>query len=110
MESIPRSTMNGITAAAGLLAALLACAATARAQVPHLGDVQRLPVITIALQAGSTGVETKKVTYTPPPGWYVRSHAVVCTARTGNSSYSVNTVPQHWATFNEAKIKESYRS
>jgi hypothetical protein len=76
---------------------------------PQLGDVQKLKVITVSLQVGCTEKESKKVTYSPPPGWYVRSHVVECAARTGNSSFTVNTVPQNWSWFSEDKIHESYK-
>jgi hypothetical protein len=72
--------------------------------------VQRVTVVTVALQVGSTEKETRQVTYTPPPGWYVRSHQVECTRKTGNSSFSVSTVPQDWGWSLEEKVIESYHS
>jgi hypothetical protein len=78
-------------------------------QAPHVGQIQKLQVITVAMQVGSTEKESKKVTYSPPPGWYVRSHFVDCTAKTGNSSFSVTTVPQNWNWSSEDKIQESYK-
>src|SRR4051794_4715935 len=39
-----------------------------------VGDVQTVTVITISMAVGSTEHEVKRVTYAPPPGWYVRSH------------------------------------
>ena len=93
-----------------LLALVTALAASpAAAQAPKPGDVQKLNVISIALQVGSTDKDTKKVTYTPPPGWYIRSHSVRCTLKQGQSSYSVNTVPANWNWSSEEKINESYR-
>ena len=93
-----------------LLALVTALAASpAAAQAPKPGDVQKLNVISIALQVGSTEKDTKKVTYTPPPGWYIRSHSVHCTLKQGQSSYSVNTVPANWNWSSEEKINESYR-
>jgi len=74
------------------------------------GDVQRLTVITLSLQVGSTEKESRQVTYTPPPGWYVRSHRVNCSRKVGNSSYSVATVPQNWAWASEEKVEESYKT
>jgi hypothetical protein len=62
------------------------------------------------MQVGSTEKETRHVTYTPPPGWYVRSHQVDCTRRTGNSSFSVATVPQGWSWVSAEKVEESYRT
>lgn len=94
----------------GVVYFLTCCAfpCTASAQSPQVGEVQRLQVITIVMQVGSTEKESKQVTYTPPPGWYVRSHTVECAKKYGNSSYSVNTVPQNWTWFSEEKIQESY--
>jgi hypothetical protein len=74
-----------------------------------VGEVQRLKAITISLRVGSTEKESKQVTYTPPPGWYVRSHSVNCTARYGPSSFAVNTVPRDWDWLSEEKVKESYK-
>jgi hypothetical protein len=74
-----------------------------------VGEARKLTVITISMQVGSTEKEAKHVTYTPPPGWYVRSHAVDCPKKQGNSSYSVNTVPQDWSWSSEEKIQESYK-
>ena len=91
------------------LTAALAATGPAAAQAPKPGDVQTLNVISIALQVGSTEKDTKKVTYTPPPGWYIRSHSVHCTLKQGQSSYSVNTVPANWNWSSEEKINESYR-
>ena len=93
---------------ASVLAAALA--SPAPGQSPQPGDVQRLVVITLSMQVGSTGTETRHVTYTPPPGWYVRSHQVECTRKTGNSSFSVATVPQDWRWVSTEKVEESYRT
>jgi hypothetical protein len=80
-----------------------------RAGAPQVGEVQKLTVITISLQVGGTEKESKEVTYTPPPGWYVRSHLVDCTKKTGNSSFTVATVPQDWSWCSEEKASESYK-
>jgi hypothetical protein len=82
----------------------------ASGQPPKAGDVQRVQVVTLSMQVGSTDKETKQVTYAPPPGWYVRSHTVVCKAKQGNSSFSVNTLPQNWSWLSEERVKESYRA
>lgn len=87
----------------------LAFPSASDAQVPQLGDVQRLQVITIAMQVGNTEKESKQVTYTPPPGWYVRSHGVEGIKKYGHASFSINTVPQNWGWFSEEKIEESYQ-
>jgi hypothetical protein len=95
----------------GLLAAFLLAlpAGAARAEAPSVGAVQRLTVITLSMQVGSTEKETKRVTYTPPPGWYVRGHRVDCVKKFGNSSFTVNTVPRDWTFVSEEKINESYK-
>ena len=96
----------------GVLAATLVAAALpgpCRAEAPQVGDVQKLTVITISLQVGGAEKETKQVTYTPPPGWYVRSHSVDCTKKIGNSSFTVATVPQDWSWVSEEKVGESYK-
>jgi hypothetical protein len=95
---------------ATILAMALAAAGLAHAQGPHPGDVQKLSVITISMQVGSMEKETRQVTYTPPPGWYVRSHRVHCTLKNGNSSFSVSTVPRDWNWASEAKVEESYKT
>jgi hypothetical protein len=94
---------------AAVLLTGLVLAGVGHAQEPHVGDVQTLPVISISLKVGSTERETKQVTYTPPPGWYVRSHTVGCTQKAGNSSYTVSTVPRDWVWSSEEKIRERYR-
>jgi hypothetical protein len=89
---------------------LLAWTATpAAGQVPKPGQVERLKVITISLSVGSTEKEVKQVTYSPPPGWYVRSHSVDCTSKRGNSSFAVNTVPQNWSWLSEEKVSETWK-
>jgi hypothetical protein len=80
------------------------------AQTPRPGEVQRLHAITLSLRAGSTDRESKRVTYTPPPGWYVRSHHIHCAKKTGLSSFSVSTVPQDWGWSSEEKVEESYKA
>lgn len=86
----------------------LALAGVGRAQVPQVGDIQKLKVITIVMQVGSMEKETRTVTYSPPPGWYVRSHVINCLKRSGNASFSATTVPQNWTWLSEEKITESY--
>ena len=88
---------------------LVALVSPCRAMAPRVGEVQRLTVITVSMQVGSTEKETKRVTYTPPPGWYVRGHAVECRAKTGHSCFTVNTVPQDWNFVSEEHVTESYR-
>ena len=79
------------------------------AMAPRVGEVQKLTVITVSMQVGCTEKETKRVTYTPPPGWYVRGHAVQCKQKTGHSCFTVNTVPQDWTFVSEEHVTESYR-
>jgi hypothetical protein len=78
-------------------------------QTPRIGQVQHLPVITISLDVGSTEKETRQVTYSPPPGWYVRGHTVDCARRSGHASFTVSTVPQNWTWSSEERIRESYK-
>ncbi|HEY1379858.1 MAG TPA: hypothetical protein VGF55_23860 [Gemmataceae bacterium] len=80
-----------------LLAAAALAPAPAAAQPVAVGTVQTLPVITVSLNVGSTEKEVRRVVYSPPPGWHIRSHRVECTAKTGLASYTVNTVPADWA-------------
>jgi hypothetical protein len=92
------------------VAVLGALPAAGLGQAPKPGEVQRAQVITLSMQVGSTEKESKQIVYTPPPGWYVKSHRVHCALRTGNSSYTVNTVPRDWGWCSEARITESYRT
>jgi hypothetical protein len=69
----------------------------AAGQEPRIGTVQTLPVITLALNVGSTEKEEKRVVYAPPPGWHIRSHHVDCTRKYGLSSFTVSTVPADWS-------------
>jgi hypothetical protein len=90
---------------APLLTALVATFATAtfaHAQQPAIGTVRTMPVISASLAVGSTGKETKRLTYTPPPGWYIRSHRVAVEHKRGIVSYSTSTVPAGW----QAKASE----
>ncbi len=93
-----------------ILASSMATPGLARARPPRPGEVQRLVVVTLSMQVGGTEKDSRHVTYTPPPGWYVRSHSVDCTKKTGNSSFSVATVPQDWAWASAEKVEESYRT
>jgi hypothetical protein len=104
----PKTTL-GVLADLFTMAAVLTTIGQASAQAPRVGDVQRLQVVTLSLQVGSTETQTRQVTYTPPPGWYVRSHQVDCTARYGNSSFTVSTVPQHWHWSSEGRVRDCYR-
>jgi hypothetical protein len=101
-----RHILPALIAAVALLAGL---AGAARAQGPRVGDVQRLPVVTLSLQVGSTEQASKSATYTPPPGWYIRSHSVECQQKYGHASYSVSTVPPGWTWASDDRLNESYR-
>jgi hypothetical protein len=81
----------------------------APAQAPQVGQVQSLTVLTLSMQVGSTDSETRRVAYAPPPGWYVRGHEVRCTKKSGNTSYTVNTVPQDWSYISEEKVRDAYK-
>ena len=74
------------------------------------GTVKRLPVVSLALSVGSTEKETRRVVYSPPPGWYVRSHSVICPKKSGLSSYSVNTVPAGWGWSCDEETTEASRA
>lgn len=89
-----------------LVVAITCQSGAVSAQTAQIGDVQVLPVISVSLQVGSTGKETKRTTYSPPPGWYIRSHQVVCIKRYGTSSFAVNTVPAGWVWNSEAQSRE----
>lgn len=79
------------------LSALTTHSATADAPtVPPVGTVQRLQVLSVSLAVGGTGYETKRAVYSPPPGWYVRSHRVVVANKYGSVNYAVSTVPAGW--------------
>jgi hypothetical protein len=81
------------------LVALIALAPVraARAdEAPPVGTVQTLPVVSVSLEVGSTEREVKRAVYSPPPGWYVRSHKVVVVNKHGTITYAVSTVPSGW--------------
>ena len=79
------------------LSAVATAPATAEAPVATpVGTVQTLPVLSVSLSVGSTGRETKRAVYAPPPGWYVRSHRVIATNKYGAVTYAVSTVPAGW--------------
>ncbi|MBN9121540.1 MAG: hypothetical protein J0I06_20725 [Planctomycetes bacterium] len=88
---IPLSLLLTVSTAAGRSAA-----ADPAAGAPPVGTVQTLPVLSVSLAVGSTGRETKRAVYAPPPGWYVRSHRVVVTNKYGSVAYAVSTVPAGW--------------
>jgi len=85
------------------------CSALAQPQPPKIGDVQKLPVITVSLQVGSTESKSKRCTYTPPPGWFIRSHTVECTERYGFSSYSISTIPAGWTASSDEQSTSNYQ-
>ena len=94
-----------------ILACLAATTLSAQAAQPRprAGDVQKGKVISVALSAGSTGKEAKRVSYSLPPGWYVRGHEVDCKEKTGLSSFTVNTVPRDWSFVTEDQVRDSYK-
>ena len=93
-----------------ILAVVMAChSGPALAQSPQIGEIQVLPVINVSLQVGCTGKESKQATYSPPPGWYIRSHQVMCIQRYGTSSYAVSTVPAGWVWNSEEQSKELHQ-
>jgi hypothetical protein len=74
---------------------------------PAVGTVRTLPVVSVSLAVDSTGRETKLVVYSPPPGWYIRSHKVECAKKAGLSSYTVSTVPAGWKWLMDENTAES---
>lgn len=66
------------------------------ADPPAVGTVRECPVVSVSLAVGSLDRDTRRVVYAPPPGWYVRSHRVGVTNRTGIVTYSVGSVPAGW--------------
>jgi hypothetical protein len=101
---------KNLIAGAAALACLWFTPGTCVAQHPRVGEVRKVTVITVSLAVGSTEKEAKRVTYTPPPGWYVRGHTVECKEKTGHSSFTVNTVPTDWVYVTEEQVKESYKA
>ena len=79
------------------------------AQGPAVGDIERLPVITLDLHVGSSEKDMKRATYTPPPGWHIRSHTVALTQRYGHSSFAISTVPADWLWLSDERFIESYQ-
>lgn len=63
---------------------------------PSPGTVQTMTVLSVSLSVGSTGRETKRAVYAPPPGWHVRSHRVIVANKYGTVTYAVSTVPAGW--------------
>jgi len=80
------------------------------ASAPRPGTVQTRQVISLAVAAPSTGRETKRVVYTPPPGWYVRSHRLTFTRKEGMTSYAVATVPSAWSSVTEETTAEAEKA
>lgn len=79
------------------LSAIATGPATAEAPIaPPVGTVQTLSVLSVSLAVGSTGREAKRAVYSPPPGWYVRSHRVHVANKYGTVTYAVSTVPAGW--------------
>ncbi|MFO0797147.1 MAG: hypothetical protein U0804_06685 [Gemmataceae bacterium] len=66
------------------------------ADPPSVGTAQVLPVLTVSMAVSSTGRDSKWPVYAPPPGWYVRSHYVCVSKRSGYVTYTVSTVPTGW--------------
>src|SRR5947209_14864326 len=93
-----RSTMSRrLQITFALFTCALLSASTADAQSIAPGTTQTVPVISVSLNVGNMEKETRRVVYSPPPGWHIRSHRIECTTKTGLASYTVNTVPADWA-------------
>jgi hypothetical protein len=93
-----------------LLALALFSPPAAASDAPAVGTVRELPVVSVALAVGSTDRDTKRVVYAPPPGWYVRSHRVQVSKRSGTVTYSVSTVPAGWQWLNDERAAASGRA
>lgn len=78
------------------LALAFSAVPTRSADPPPVGTAQVLPALSISMAVGSTGRDSKWAVYSPPPGWYVRSHYVTVSNRTGYVTYTVSTVPTGW--------------
>lgn len=80
------------------------CVPCGPGEAPKVGTVRSLPVLSVSLAVGGTGRESKRAVYSPPPGWYVRSHRVQVTNRYGAVTYAVSTVPAgfEWRTDEQA--------
>jgi hypothetical protein len=78
------------------LAVAFSAVPTRSADPPPVGTAQVLPVLSISMAVGSTGRDSKWAVYAPPPGWYVRSHYVCVSNRSGYVTYTVSTVPTGW--------------
>lgn len=96
---------NIITAAVTLLVGVT----QATAQDVPVGAVQTLKVVSVSLHVGGGEKDTRRVTYTPPPGWYVRAHAVEVGSRYGQASYTVSTVPASWEWTTGEHTRESLK-
>jgi hypothetical protein len=103
MSRLPRIGVAFLTMA-------LMAPAPALSQHIRVGTVQTLPVLTVSLNVGSTEKEERRVIYAPPPGWHIRSHRVECTAKSGLSSYTVNTVPADWAWSSDEATSEGNKA
>lgn len=75
-----------------------------KSEGPKPGTVRVLPVLSVSLAVGGTERDAKRAVYSPPPGWYVRSHRVHVTSRHGNVTYAVSTMPAgfDWRTDEQA--------
>jgi hypothetical protein len=100
MSRLPRNSL-------ALLAVTLLATTPVVGQEVAPGTVKTLPVLTVSLNVGSMEKEVRRVVYSPPPGWHIRSHRVECTSKTGLASYTVNTVPADWAWSSEDAATDS---
>jgi len=106
----------GLVVALGLALASPAIGGTATLGTPvpavggeavPVGTVRTLPVVTVCVSVGSTGKDVKRAVYTPPPGWFVRSHKVEGLKKHGLASYTISTVPAHWQWSNDEELTEA---
>ena len=78
------------------LAVAVAAVPTRAADPPPVGAEECIAVLTVSMAVGSFGRDSKWAVYAPPPGWYIRSHHVSVSNRTGYVTYTVSTVPTGW--------------
>jgi hypothetical protein len=103
-------TGTRLTAPALVALGLLSPHGLAADAPPAVGTVRELPVVSVSLAVGSTERDAKRVVYAPPPGWYVRSHRVRVTNRSGAVTFTVSTVPAGWQWSNDERAAVSGRA
>ena len=99
---------NGIGMRLVALAVGLALASPAvGGEAVPVGTVRTLPVLTVCLAVGSLGKDVKRAVYTPPPGWFIRSHRIDTLKKHGLASYTISTVPANWQWSSDEQVTEA---